>query len=76
MEQGSFGGGLRVVALLVLAVTLAAGPDDLPILVTLQESYTAARLAPRLRPFVSGHRKSAQLCRAGHGKILNSDRTG
>ncbi|GHB30904.1 hypothetical protein GCM10010346_62860 [Streptomyces chryseus] len=32
MEQGGFGGGLRVV-LLVLAVALAAGPDDLPVLV-------------------------------------------
>lgn len=34
VEQGSFGGGLRVVVVLVLAVPLAAGPDDLPILVT------------------------------------------
>ncbi|MFF9497922.1 ATP-dependent DNA ligase [Streptomyces flaveolus] len=28
-------------------------------------SHTAVRPAPRLRPFVSGHRKSAQLYRAG-----------
>lgn len=34
VEQGSLGGGLRVVVLLVLAITLAAGPDDLPFLVT------------------------------------------
>ncbi|WP_384464920.1 hypothetical protein [Streptomyces sp. NPDC057543] len=34
MQQRGLAGGLRVVVLLVLAVTLAAGPDDLPVLVT------------------------------------------
>lgn len=34
VEQGRFGGGLRVLLLLVLAVALAAGPDDPPVLVT------------------------------------------
>lgn len=33
-EQGRFGGGLCVVVLLVLAVALAAGPDDPPLFVT------------------------------------------
>lgn len=35
VEQGGFGGGLGVVVLLVLAITFASGPDDLPVLVPL-----------------------------------------
>ncbi|WP_435845779.1 hypothetical protein [Streptomyces exfoliatus] len=34
VERGRFGGGLRVVALLALAISLAAGPEDLAVLVT------------------------------------------